>query len=357
MATFSAPGRCGIIGNPSDMYGGAVISCSTRERAYCSVEPADQLSVDVSGETMLFETPRALQVCDSRLDVVAAAVQFLLSCADGRDEGELAFLDALGCVHVQEAVDSDSERWMISLRAWTELPMRAGLAGSSTLLTSILGALLYHFGVELNRYQMAEIARLVESRYLKVACGYQDAYMNCFGFMNYMDFRGKESLAQGIGEPLAVVERICPALRETPIVLAHTGVPHMSGSVHFPIRERYEHGERAVADAMERLRELAALGKKALLTLRWEKLGELMNENHAVTRSLGGSAEPNERLIQAALKAGAWGAKLAGAGGGGTIIAAHADRRYLMAELRKAGVERFLFPSLVPGLHREAIAA
>ncbi len=33
----SAPGRCGIIGNPTDMYGGAVLSCSVGMRARVTV--------------------------------------------------------------------------------------------------------------------------------------------------------------------------------------------------------------------------------------------------------------------------------------------------------------------------------
>ena len=37
----TAPGRCGVIGNPSDMYGGCVISCSTPVRNRCTIEPAD----------------------------------------------------------------------------------------------------------------------------------------------------------------------------------------------------------------------------------------------------------------------------------------------------------------------------
>ena len=43
--TYSAPGRCGIVGNPSDMYGGSVISCTTKERAFVSVEDHDILEI------------------------------------------------------------------------------------------------------------------------------------------------------------------------------------------------------------------------------------------------------------------------------------------------------------------------
>lgn len=354
MATFSAPGRCGLVGNPSDIYGGAVVSCSTRERAYASLEPVERgIEIEVSGERARAETADELTVNGGHCDIAAAAIQFLLAC--GRDDrpDELEFLQSLACGHLHEAVAFQAERWAFSLRVWTELPMQAGLGGSSTLLSVALGALLHHFGVELNRYQMAEVARLVEARYLKVACGYQDAYMSAFGYLNYMEFRGKERLAQTPDEPLAAVEPLCLELREMPIMLAHTGVSRPSESVHIPIRRRWEQGEPAVVEGMARLRVLATLAKKAILANAWERLGDLMNENHEIVRGLGGSAESNERLIKAACDAGAWSAKLAGAGGGGTIVVLDPDRPRMMKALREAGAERFLFPTQSPGLRQE----
>ena len=81
------------------------------------------------------------------------------------------------------------------------------------------------------------------------------------------------------------------------------------------------------------------MGKKALLMADWSLLGRLMNENHAIQRDLGGSGESNERLISAALEANAPGAKLAGAGHGGTIIALWPwpDSAPLEKALREAG--------------------
>jgi mevalonate kinase len=76
-----------------------------------------------------------------------------------------------------------------------------------------------------------------------------------------------------------------------------------------------------VIEGYERITEIARMGKRAPLVQDWPLLGRLMNENHAIQRDLGGSGEPNERLIADALEAGALGAKLAGAGSGGTIIA------------------------------------
>jgi mevalonate kinase len=77
-----------------------------------------------------------------------------------------------------------------------------------------------------------------------------------------------------------------------------------------------------------------------------------MNENHSIQRDLGGSGESNERLIAAALKAGALGAKLAGAGDGGTIIALwpRPDTAPLEQALHEAGASAVYRLEVVPGV-------
>jgi galactokinase/mevalonate kinase-like predicted kinase len=187
-----------------------------------------------------------------------------------------------------------------------------------------------------------------------VICGYQDQYMATFGGLNYMDFRDKEFYREVMSEPFATVESLVPHVDELPFVLANTGVAHHSGAVHKPIRERWLEGDREVVDAYMRIAKLAREGKKALLARDWRLLGELMNENHDIQRRLGGSGPENERLIEAALKAGAYGAKLAGAGQGGTIIALHPDLKSLEPALKAAGSRRFLYPGPSEGVRIEA---
>jgi galactokinase/mevalonate kinase-like predicted kinase len=136
-----------------------------------------------------------------------------------------------------------------------------------------------------------------------------------------MDFRGKQFYRDAEAELFATVEPLGGYIARLPFVLAFTGVQHASSAVHKPIRERWLEGEPAVVKSYERITELARMGKKALMLEDWSGLGRLMNENHAIQRDLGGSGGSNERLITAALRAGAPGAKLAGAGDGGTIIA------------------------------------
>ncbi len=61
--------------------------------------------------------------------------------------------------------------------------------------------------------------------------------------------------------------------------------------------------------------------KTRILEGDWERVGKLMDFNQEYLRDLGVSSESLETLISAAKKAGSWGAKLSGAGGGDCMIA------------------------------------
>ena len=67
----------------------------------------------------------------------------------------------------------------------------------------------------------------------------------------------------------------------------------------------------------------------------------MMTENHALLGKLGVSTVNLDRLARFALDAGAHGAKLAGAGGGGVVIALVDDPELLLRAAGKAGVPAF----------------
>jgi galactokinase/mevalonate kinase-like predicted kinase len=222
------------------------------------------------------------------------------------------------------------------------------------MVVAALAALEEFRGRRPNSYYFAELARSIELNQLKVVCGYQDQYMATFGGLNYMDFRDKEFYREVFSEPYASIESLLPHCDAVPpVILAHTGVQHNSGAVHKPIRERWLDGERAVVDAYVRVARLAREGKKAILSADWVRLAALMTENHSIQRALGGSGPENERLIDAALGAGALAAKLAGAGSGGTIVALHPRPEQLTEPLLAAGAERILQITPSPGVRRE----
>ena len=243
-----------------------------------------------------------------------------------------------------------------NLELTTDIPMQAGMAGSTALVVATLGAVNALLDIKMNPWLLAETARKIENRIMGIICGFQDQHMAVFGGLNFMDFSGKESLNQRNVEPLAVIEPLAAFVPAPPLIAAHTGVKHHSGAVHTTPRQRWLSGEAAVTSGYSRIADLAHLAKRALLEEDWPTLGNLMNENHKITASLGGSGEANERLIQSAREAGAYGAKLAGAGGGGTIVVLADNLDEVIAALRAAGSDHIMFPTPSPGLTVEQLS-
>lgn len=325
--TYSAPGRVGIIGNPSDMYGGAVISCSTQERAFASIEAASELILISNRKEVVIRQETDFAFAHDEFDLVKAII-----------------------------ISQNWQKLKCRIEYWTEMPMRAGLAGSTALMTSIYAAVSAFVGRFEERYILAEKVRQIEYDTLKIMCGFQDAYMTVFGGLNYMEFIGKEYY-RGIGnEPLAQMFPLNMKIAYTqlPFILAHTGVQRISGNVHKPIRDRWLEGEKRVVEGNKQIADIARLARQPLMNQDWVTLGKLMNENHQIQRELGGSGEQNEYLIRLALDNGAYGAKLAGAGKGGTIIILHPKPETLIPVFKSAGVTKILFPSIRPGVQSES---
>jgi galactokinase/mevalonate kinase-like predicted kinase len=290
----SAPGRAGIVGNPSDMYGGTVVATAIPLRARCTLEPAARLT---------FQSPERLIAPDT-LDLVG-------------DEFDVCRVALRGLGFTVESAP-------FAVRIETDIPAQSGLAGSSALLTAIVACLLHYRGESWRApHLLAERVRQIEARELQVACGYQDFYMAVWGGLNLMEFRDKQQLGADPDEPWAVVEPLAGYLRgaSLPLWLATTGGTRFSGTVHANLRTRWESGEPSVVDGMQHISRLAHAAKIALVEQDWTRLAHLMNENYTIVRTLGGSGERLDQLVACALENGALGAKLAGAGGAsGTII-------------------------------------
>lgn len=92
-------------------------------------------------------------------------------------------------------------------------------------------------------------------------------------------------------------------------------------------------------DTLARIGALVHKARAALLDAT--VLGPLLTENHRLLTSLGVSTPELDGLVTLALDAGAHGAKLSGAGGGGIVIAVVDDPAPVLAAARAAGVTAF----------------
>lgn len=313
MIIAQSPGRVGIIGNPTDGYGGSVISCSIQNKATVIIEPAEELTLTNRFGNKILRRAGDFAFQGDHYDIPRAVLNYF------------------NLYELKAKINID-----------TSIKEQAGLAGSTALLSACLNAVIAFCGIKYHKYYLAELIRFLELRCLKCQCGYQDAYMTVFGGLNYLDFRGKEHDRELDEEPYATVEPLHNFIDELPFVIAVSGLKHHSGDFHRPLRERWLDGDRKVELAYREIAELARQGKKALLLQDWIQLARLMNANHEIQDGLASSGEQINNMIQVARKNGALAAKLAGAGGGGTIIVLTLNPVYTIKALKQAGIKEFI---------------
>jgi galactokinase/mevalonate kinase-like predicted kinase len=357
---LTIPARINILGNPADANEGdhATISAAIDIYAGATVEPADGVVLEEitrQGETLTrqsFAGPPPYPY-DGPLDLLKAAFSRLHNYSP-------QFRQRL------------AERGGVRIATWTDIPRHSGLGGSSVLALLALAGLrvFYELDPRLhNDYVLAELCQRVEARELGITCGYADHYVPLFGSLAYLDYRGKLHQKPIGQEPFVTYERLDTWVPDLPLVVAFTGVVRESGDVHSVMRGRYleEHAnyERGgpkpfMLEVMERVGATAWRGKMALLRQDWAEFGRLMRENHRLVDEMmtycglpGGAGEANNALIQAVIAAGALGAKLTGAGCGGSVFAlarpGYEDE--LVEALRTAATDAGLEDALVWRAH------
>ena len=292
--SYSAPGRAGILGNPSDIYGGSVISCSIPARNTCTIEESD--TWDLPEDTTLWDAAIKRFPTDKKFKVT-----------------------------------------------WdTQVPRSSGLAGSTALLAATLACLTE---VHEDKRNFAELVRDIELNEAGIVCGYQDAYMVVLGGMKFLSFDGKHPIDSG---PLGRAKDITMPGK---FLLITTGVERLSGSVHGPMRDRWLAGDKDVIHAIEEIIDMTETAKAGVSI---NDLGHYMTRNFQIVQELGGSGEAIDLLVQKCMESGAVAAKLAGAGMGGTVIALTDDPEDLQQRLTEIGYTKFLRPVADEGLRKEA---
>ncbi|MAF34680.1 hypothetical protein CMO91_02440 [Candidatus Woesearchaeota archaeon] len=282
MTVGRAFGRVGVLGNPSDIYGGKCISFTFDRHTEVKIEDAPALFI---GENSNTETTLEY---NGTHDLIKAALNHLKL----KDK-------------------------TISIQYTTHIPIGAGLAGSSAIIIATMRALNEHFKLGMDATKIAEEALHTEISELGISCGFQDRYAISHEGMLHMDFTGKEMMRTD--DPPGKVTRL--TVPEAPWFLCLSNQPKTSASVHNPVRQRFLAGDTTIKEHMDKVASLADEGVDVLKAQNWEKLGKLMNKNVELRQKISNLLPHDKDIIQLANKCGALGAKLAGSGGAILVLA------------------------------------
>lgn len=131
----------------------------------------------------------------------------------------------------------------------------------------------------------------------------------------------------------------CPGL---PLVIGLSGQARSTAKMVEGVAERRASNPK-IDESLQAIAELSVAGIDALLAGDMEAVGHKMTQNHQLLRDIGVSIDILDQMVETALQAGALGAKLTGAGGGGAMIALAPGRQEEVAQaLRALGYEAFV---------------
>jgi D-glycero-alpha-D-manno-heptose-7-phosphate kinase len=323
----SAPTRIDLAGGTLDIWplylfhpGAQTINCAISLRAHAVVEtrPDDRIvihSVD-TGVTVEADNWREL-----------------------RGNRELRLLSLLA--HFFEAHG-------ITLTTSCESPAGAGIAGSSALNVAVCAALAQWARTHYEPEVLLQVAMNVEAQAINVPTGLQDYRPALYG--------GIAALQLQIDGIRRVPLEIDAADLEARLVLCYTGEPRNSGTNNWEITKKHIDGDRHVFDCFERIRDTAVAMRAALATRDWDGVGRAVADEWENRKRLapGVSTSVIDELIARAKQAGAIGAKVCGAGGGGCLFCfGPPDRREaIRAALTQAGARLLDFTIERHGLIR-----
>ena len=149
---------------------------------------------------------------------------------------------------------------------------------------------------------------------IRVPTGTQDHYPPAFGGASAIHLEPGGERREEIGCDLDELERR--------LVLCYTGKPKQHGINNWEVFARHIRGDKRVFRNFEEITKIARGMREALVTADWNSVARLLKEEWKLrrTNAPGITTPLIDELIRATAKAGARGAKVCGAGGGGCVV-------------------------------------
>ena len=217
---------------------------------------------------------------------------------------------------VREALHMTGIRGGVEITTLSDIPSSggSGLGSSSAVTVGLLQALFTYQGRQLTAEELADRACAIEIDRCRKPIGKQDQYAAAYGGVCDIRFGPGDGV---VVDQLALTPQIRRKVQEE-LLLFFTGVTRSANSI---LSEQTAN----IADRLPQLHQLRDLAGDAATGLRdgdVDALGVAMNKSWAAKRELasGVSTSQIDEAVEAAISAGATGAKVTGAGGGGFLL-------------------------------------
>lgn len=230
----------------------------------------------------------------------------------------------------------------IELVSIADVPANCGLGTSSSFTVALLNALYTYKRDFVTQKQLADKACEIEIERLGEPIGKQDQYISAFGGLTCLTFEKDGTVRV---EPLKISEEHAREL-ENNILLFYTGIERSASDILSEQNERSKKNEPPVLDVLHKIKDIGLKTRHAFESGDLNKFGELLDEHWRIKKNLSGkvSNEFIDKCYDTALKSGALGGKIMGAGGGGFFLFYCSEKKgKLMSAMKAAGLQHMPF--------------
>ena len=250
------------------------------------------------------------------------------------------------------AVENYWEGGPLDIRTRSEIPSSSGMGSSAALTTSLMAALVDMSGGDIEEereriarqsfateYGVQGRASPTDTSTATMGLGILLAKEPVDGLLWHVEKGGAEWYIHRVGVP------------KLTIVVGFTGIKGNTGELVAKVRRFWESNNFA-KETVSDIGKLTMEGVKALEAGDKELIGKLMDRNHQMLSILGVNHDMLQRLVDAA-RPHSYGAKMTGAGGGGSMIALTDDPEKVSKAIEAAGGKPFVAEIGAPGVRRD----
>lgn len=232
----------------------------------------------------------------------------------------------------------------IEICSMADIPAGTGLGSSSSFTTALLRALHTMQGHIVSTRTLAEEACEIEMNRLKEPIGKQDQYIASYGGITCMNFH-KDGYVWV--DPLKIQRDTLYNLEDN-LILFFTGFSRSAGNILKEQDDKSKEKDNDMIKNLDFVKDLGYQSKDALEKGDLDKFADIMNVHweYKKKRSKGMSNPQINEWYDLAMKNGALGGKMIGAGGGGFLMFYAKDKiklRQVMAEKTPMSEVRFRF--------------
>jgi D-glycero-alpha-D-manno-heptose-7-phosphate kinase len=225
----------------------------------------------------------------------------------------------------------------LEIASMADIPAGTGLGSSGSFTTALLRALHAHQKNIVSPQTIAEQACHIEIDRLHEPIGKQDQFIAAYGGVTCFRFNKNDKVDVW---PAPISAETLDNL-EDGLVMFFTGMARSAGSILKDQDEKSKAKDSAIIDNLHFVKDLGQRSLRALEAGDLHKFGALMDEHwqHKKKRSDAMSNPDIDKWYDLAMRNGAAGGKLIGAGGGGFLLFYSEDKKRLRHTMREAGLE------------------